>query len=350
MKKKVAALLTALMIGTAANSVCLALAGSDVIITGTLDARYGTAKDRGMYYFGSDYDKSGFYHRVDINLIAPVSKDVSFVGSVFAGSHNSEGTNRFDNTSVTMAMLVAKKGSAEYHVGRLAFQQGLGLTGTTPYFDGASIGLKNDKLSATFAAGNVPNVTYTPELGPVANNRTYYGVDAAYAVDQDKKVIATLWQDTDKDLLNAYKTITLGYQQKLSQDWVFAGEYGRNDSELANLKNGGAAADAFFARVKYRGADPAKVGSDGVSLMYIKADPYFDPSSNNLLETTPNGWAYPTNGFNFDNFKGVVVSYERTVFDNTVLKINYAPAKRVRDMNGVPDDRSYLTADLKLSF
>ncbi len=264
---------------------------------------------------------------------------------------SSGSTLRLDEPSVDVAMIVAKKGNAEYHIGRIIFGQGLGLTGTTPYFDGASIGLKNDKWTTTFAAGNVLNTTYAPELMPnVSNNRTYYGVDAAYNVDKDKKIIATLWKDTDKALYNVYNTVTVGYQQKLDNDWVFTGEYGRNDSNLANLKNGGSAANALFARVKYRGAIPAKVGSDGGALTYVKADSYFDTCSNSLLETTPAGWSFPTNGSNFDNFRGVIASYERTAFENTVLKLNYAPAKRVQDMNGVPEDRSYFTADLTLYF
>ncbi|WP_373657639.1 hypothetical protein [Sporomusa acidovorans] len=178
---------------------------------------------------------------------------------------------------------------------------------------------------------------------------TYYAVDTAYTIDKDKKIVATLWKDDDKELLNAYNTVTLGYQQQLNSKWVFSGEYGRNDSNLAQHENGGAA-NAFFARIKCQGAIPSKVGSSGASLTYIKADPYFDPCSNTLLETTPNGWGYPTNGSNIDNVKGLVASYERTVFDNTVFKIDYAPVKRVKDMNGVPDDRSYVLAKLKLYF
>ena len=356
MKKKIATLLMTLMAGLAVNSVCLAVSGADVVITGTFDARYSSANDKGIYDFANDYNKSGFYHRADIGLIVPVSKDVSFSGMIFAGSHNTDESydlgRRFDTTSVEMAMIVAKKGNAEFNIGRLITWQGLGLTGSSPYFDGVSVKFKNDKLSTTVTGGSVINCTYAPELAATgySHNRTYYGVDVAYDVEKDKKIVATLWKDTDKGLYNAYKTVTMGYQQKLDTDWVFTGEYGRNDSNLANLKNGDSAADAFFARVKYRGAVPGKVGSNGAALMYVKADPYFDPSTNSVLETTPNGWGYPTNGSNFDNFKGFVVSYEHTVFDNTVLKLNYAPGKRVKDMNGVPDDRSYFTADLKLYF
>lgn len=346
MKKKIATLLATLMVGVAANSVCSA---SDIIINGTFDARYSNAKDKGMYTFTpGDVRQSGFYHRFDLNLIAPVSKDVSFVGSLFAGSRNATNTTeRVDNTSLDVAMIVAKKGNAEYHIGRLAFQQGLGLTGTTPYFDGASVAVKSDKLSATFAAGNTFIATYASDLGVLASNATtFYGIDAAYNVDTDKKIVATMWQDADKDY---YKTTTLGYLQKLDKDWVFTGEYGRNDSNLAKHENG-SAAKAFFARFKYHGADPAKVGTDGVAITYIKADPFFDPCSDTLIETTPNGWNYPTNGANIDNMKGFVLSYENTVFDNTVFSISYAPVKRVKDINGVPDNRTYVVADLKLHF
>lgn len=355
MNKKIAAMLAVCMLGVATTSTSLAISGADVVITGTFNTRYSSANDKGIYNFADDFSKSGFYHRADIGLIAPVSKDVSFMGMIFAGSHNTDENynlgRRFDETSLEMAMIIAKKGNAEFNIGRLITWQGLGLTGSSPYFDGASVKLKNDKWTTTVTAGNVINCTFIPELGgPVTNNRTYYGVDVAYDVKPDKKIVATLWQDTDKDLYNAYKTVTVGYQQKLDQDWVFTGEYGRNDSNLANLKNSGSAADAYFARVKYRGAVPEKVGSNGAALMYVKADPYFDPSTNTVLETTPNGWGYPTNGSNFDNFKGLVITYEQTVFDNTVLKLNYAPADRVKDMGGVPKDRSYFTADLKLYF
>ncbi|SMC46926.1 hypothetical protein [Sporomusa malonica] len=348
MKKKVAALLATLMVGAAAGSACLA---SDIIINGTFDARYSNANDRGMYNFSPDLTKkSGFYHRADINLIAPVSKDVSFIGALFAGSRSSSSiADRLDSPSVKLAMIVAKKGNAEYHVGRLAFQQGLGLTGTTPYFDGASVELKTDKLTTILVGGNTFITTYDPDLAnPISSgNHNFYGVDAAYDIDKDKKIIATLWQNGDKDV---YKTATMGYKQNINEDWVVSGEYGRNDSTLAKDNNGGSAAKAYFARVKYQGADPAKLGSSGVSLTYIKADPYFDPCSDTLLETTPNGWNYPTNGSNIDNTKGLVFSYEQTVFDKTVFKVNYAPVKRVKDMNGVPDDRSYVTADLIIHF
>lgn len=348
MKKKVAALLATLMVGAAAGSACMA---SDIIINGTFEARYSNANDKGMYNFAPGLTKeSGFYHRADINLIAPVSKDVSFIGSLFAGSRNASSTaDRLDNTSVTLAMIVAKKGNAEYHIGRLAFQQGLGLTATTPYFDGASVGLKTDKLTTTFVGGNTFITTYDPDrANPISSgNHNFYGVDAAYDIDKDKKIIATLWQNGDKDV---YKTVTMGYKQNITKDWVASGEYGRNDSTLAKDNNGGSAAKAYFARVKYQGADPAKLGSSGVSLTYIKADPYFDPCSDTLIETTPNGWNFPTNGSNIDNTKGLVFSYEQTVFDKTVFKVNYAPVKRVKDMNGVPDDRSYVTANLKIHF
>ncbi len=350
MKKKVAALLATLMVGTAAGSACLA---SNIIINGTFDARYSNANDKGMYNFAPDLTKkSGFYHRADINLIAPVSKDVSFIGSLFAGSrHASSTADRLDNTSVTLAMIVAKKGNAEYHIGRLAFQQGLGLTATTPYFDGASVGYKADKLTTTVVAGNTFITTYNPAVAVDdqinSGNHNFIGIDAAYDVDKDKKIIATLWQDEDKDV---YKTVTMGYKQNINKDWVASGEYGQNNSTLAKDRNGGSAAKAYFARIKYQGADPEKVGSSGVSLTYIKADPYFDPCSDTLLESTPNGWNFPTNGANIDNTKGVVVSYEQTVFDKTVFKVNYAPVKRVKDMNGVPENRNYVTADLIIHF
>ncbi|WP_093794497.1 hypothetical protein [Sporomusa acidovorans] len=104
--KKIAALLATLMVGAAANSACLAISGADVVITGTVDLRYSNANDKGMYTFdGSDVDTNGYYHRTDINLFVPVSKDVSFTGSVFAGSRNAA-SDRFDNTSVTMVYLL----------------------------------------------------------------------------------------------------------------------------------------------------------------------------------------------------------------------------------------------------
>jgi hypothetical protein len=241
----------------------------------------------------------------------------------------------------------------EVGLGRFFPNLGFVTIGGAPYMDGGKISFGN-KVKVNFYSAKLGDRSQVTVANPsgIFPNRTYNLGDIKFSLGQDVDMALSFNADKHKEV---YQSSVVGLKYKGISNVVLDGEWGKNNAALAKLANGGSAAKAYFARVKYKGANPFVVGSTGLSVQYKYADAGFDP----LAFASPFAWNAPLNyttvalGGIADNFKGFEYAFETTLAKRTLFSMRYDKLDRVKDSAqslATKDDQSFFTAQVTYLF
>lgn len=273
-------------------------------------------------------------------------------------------SGRTTNTYVTCleAYVAAKFGPAEVALGRFLSDVGFGTLGGAPFMDGLHVTVGNKMVtgqvyvtkfgaqrdtttSAAYAIANHPNAQNT--------HMTFVSADVKVRPVQGLTLSAAYFADVTSEAAACnYKSFALGAEYQMMMGQVpflnFQAEYARNTSDGAKyLRNtsvtgfgpGGPvfsswddsdkAPTAYFARVKFLGANPFMPGTGGVSLQYRRAEAGFDAMgmADPFGWNAPYNWTSPAQGGCADNHKGFELAGEITVLPRTILKASYGLMK-----------------------
>lgn len=210
----------------------------------------------------------------------------------------------------------------------------LGATATIGRFDYIpNYGLMIDSTmnGVNFAFGNVvkTNVFYGKEQNVLygatnaagdAYKPQVAGVNFGYAVAKDINLTGGYYYFKNNEGLfdTAYgtnvdtaKVWELGFDTKLSPEFVFKAAYGKSDANTDNK--------AYFAQIDYKGTDISKVGSFGAWVNYRKLEANAAPKT-----TFDNDYA---NAVRANGGKGYEVGFGYVPMANTLFKAKYVEVK-----------------------
>jgi hypothetical protein len=320
-----------------------------------------SGKVRESYEWDKDYD-SKIYTHVEFDVMAPLTDSLFFKGRVTAESKAGNGPvgtglgNGIEGSqviNVNQAFLVGKAlGFDTFLLGRLPFAFGQGLIASSEEAgwpigacDGIILGNGN-KLKYVVAAGRLGLRDYAGYTGNdyydrVSSSFNLQGYMLTYPADKDLTLYASMMNSKDRSL---YESTSVALNYKGIKNIEISSEYGQNDSGYAKLNNGGDAANAWFVKVKYKGADRAKDHSYGFWAAYRKADPYFDPmglGAAGFIRTTHYLKDGTPNGMNFgSDIKGYDCGFEMTVFKDATLSLQYGDYDAVK---GNATEKNFMT-------
>lgn len=303
-----------------------------------------SGKVRQSYEWDKDYDSKYFTH-IDVDLTSQLTDKL-----VFKGRITSE--NKAGNGPVATGLGYEIEGSQVINVnhayiagtalgfdtfilGRLPFAFGQGLLASSEESgwprgacEGLVLGDGGNKLKYVVANGRLglrDHIKYTGNdmYDRVSSSFTLQGYMLTYLANKNTTLYASLITSKDRAL---YESGAIALNYKGIKNIEISSEYGQNDSDYANLNNGGDAANAWFAKVKYKGADGAKNHSYGLWAAYRQADPFFDPmgiGAGGFVRTT-HYLKDGTNNMGFaSNIKGYDAGFEMTVFKDAILSLQY---------------------------
>lgn len=296
----------------------------------------------------SQDSQSKTYNRFRLNMVSPLDKNITFVGRIEA--ENRAGTT--SDINLTQAFITGHDNFGEkmFLLGRIPLHlgqgmlSGIGAEGSwSSGADGGVICFGNE-LMVTAAAGKAGGAdelsgNAAGSLNLIAGNLEYVGIP-------NLDLTASYLADKDKTMIDSF---ALGFNYSGIKDWKLTSEYGVNRATMANLFNGDDAS-AYTIQAKYAGADPKKKGSHGAWVRYRDADPGFDLLSLGECDApevmkTFNG---SNQAYNMSNVKGFDFGYERTVFNNGVLTLNYGTLKK-KEGSG-DDNAAYGMASMEYFF
>ncbi|WP_094604868.1 hypothetical protein SPSIL_018680 [Sporomusa silvacetica DSM 10669] len=309
---------------------------SKVKFTGQIRARYDY-QDKA----DTDIDRTKERTRLRLNMEAPIAENVTFHGRY--ESQSEWGSSAGSEAKLRQAYINGKLGEVGYSFGRQPIWLGQGMIADiTGNCDGLLLSGGN-KVKVTAGVFKYNMGIYEDDYANMKNlNYAAANIDATI----NKNLNMTASYIADKNELN-YKTISSGFSYTGIKNFAITGEYGINDSDHANSHNNGDEAKAWFAQLKYRGAQQDKIGSSGIWVGYRSAEKGFDPSELSTLDT--GRYADLTYG-NMDNIKGMEIGAEYTVFRNGVLSVMYEDLELKDPQAGQNKDKQGLWATLIYSF
>lgn len=299
---------------------------AELKIGGEVRERYEWTKD----------GHSKAYTRLRVNLFAPLTNQLAFVGRI--ESENTAGTS--SDINVTKAFVGGKAlGFDTFLLGRIPLYLGQGLLAdsegvgsTVAGADGIILG-GGSKLKYVVAAGKagVSDDDLIPDVMPGTLN--LYAANLMYPVGKQLAWTATYLKDKDSLLYKSYST---GFSYKTGADVTLTGEYGENSSSFAKQANHNDNAKAWFAKVKYLGANGSEKNSYGAWVSYRQIDSNFDlwtlGSVNGSDTTHLLKAAGGVNGVNaMSNVKGFEYGFEQTLFKDAILSLQYNDFKSKTD-------------------
>ncbi|TWH48085.1 S-layer homology domain-containing protein [Sporomusa sp. KB1] len=312
---------------------------SKVKFTGTIRARYDYQDKADTT--NPDIDRTNERTRLRLNMEAPIAENVTFHGRY--ESQSAWGSSAGSEAKLRQAYINGKLGEVGYSFGRQPIWLGQGMIADiTGNCDGLLLSGGN-KVKVTAGVFKYNMGIYEDDYANMKNlNYAAANIDATI----NKNLNMTASYIADKNELN-YKTISSGFAYTGIKNFAISGEYGVNDSYKANSLNKGDEAKAWFAQLKYRGAQQDKIGSSGIWVGYRSAEKGFDPSEMSTLDT--GRYADTTYG-NLDNIKGMELGAEYTVFKNGVLSVMYEDLELKDPQAGQNKDKKGLWATLIYSF
>jgi hypothetical protein len=287
-------------------------------------------------------DKTGLNTRLLLFMDAPLAKDLSFKGRLWAespwgGLNGNGGAGTGADVSMDQAYLQGKN----FTFGRQGIMLGKGLTyAWFPNNDGATYTMGDDNLKLTAAAFK-SNAFAGPSLNVLA-------ADVAYKATDNLDLSMVYVKNDNKDAAGeVINTWAAGFGYKGIKDVAITAEYGINSSEQANITNGGDDAKGWVAQVKYKGAEFDKPHTFGVWAGYRDADPGFFGRNGDYIWETPVGFA-ALNGGNYlmDDVKGIDYGVDYTLFKNGVATVQYFDLEN----SAGTQDRKGMTAQLRYMF
>lgn len=356
----------------------------------TLEKNQSPLKIDGMFQFRYEYTKNprllsdgamGFAtpssageatHRretvslLSLNITNKFDGNTEFHGVVAGESLG----GRTTNTTLVLreANVTSRIGSSNVvGFGRFLPDLGYGTIGGAPYMDGGMLafgtGVKVRLYCLRF--GDYDGVTYYPMTSNTNYpERTYNMGDAKFNLSSALEMSLAFNYDRSSGTwtngaglitvpVNMYKQSAVGLKWKVSPEVVIDGEYAQNKSDFAKEANSGSKATAYFARVKYKGANPVKVGSCGFSIEYKKADDGFDPLglADPFAWNAPLNYTSPAEGGIASNIKGLEYGFEATLLPRTIFKMAYDSLKWVKKSALVTNcNQSFFTAQVAYIF
>lgn len=311
----------------------------DARVSGEVREQYEWDKNQG----------NAIYTRFRLKLFAPLTDSLAFIGRI--ESENTAGTGPADNgangsqvVNVNQAFIAGKAlGLDTFMLGRIPLHLGEGLlsdsemTGTTRAgAEGLVLGFGN-QLKVAYAVGKAglsDEYVATPG-GTLPLTLNLQAGNLAYAVDKNLTLSASYLEDKRNTI---YKSGAVGLRYTGIQNIALSSEYGKNDSDVAKAKNDNSSAKAWYARVKYLGADSAKDHSYGLWVGYRKADPGFDlytfGSAGGVNVTRFQKDPFNAAGItSMSNVKGLDYGFAVTVFKNAILSLQYNDLKSKTSIN-----------------
>lgn len=256
------------------------------------------------------------FTRVRVNLFAPLTDTLIFSGRI--EGENAIGTK--SDVNIPQAFIAGKAlGLDTFVLGRIPLSlgygmlSGIGAEGSAHNgADGIVLGV-GKRLKFTVAAGKAgSDMDHTLNL---------HAANLSYDINKDLSMAAAHLADKDSEM---YKNTSIGLKYKGFQDVDITGEYGVNNSDWAKTFNGGNS-NAWYITTKYRGANPTQEGSNGFWIGYRNADIGFDPLSLGNMEGSAlqKNMTTPFDALVMSNIKGFEYGYERTVFKNAIMSLQY---------------------------
>lgn len=313
-----------------------------------------------------------------LNLHDQFDENTYFQGHLYAAMFPNVQTAEANQSSAFMAVqeaFVDWKFAKNLDVAAGMFMPnlGYGTTFSTPYAEGVKLGYNEDKLHINVYDTNfyvaLPFISATSDsegmnliIGDVKYNVTK-DADVTFAFSSDRTPAGGFANGAfipgDPISGNSdYRDMAIGFEYRAIPQFTFTTEYAVNSSD--NAKNNSVkylgstlGAKAYFANLKYQGANPFQPGSTGIWVEYKHADPGFDP----LAMAGPQYWNTPMNyswgagGGQADNIQGLEFGVETTVAPHLIFTATYDDAKAVSqaafaDNGGGAkyNDRSFATA------
>ena len=252
--------------------------------------------------------------------------------------------------------VATKVGSAEVAVGRFFPSIGMGFFGS-PWMDGARVSFGNAVKVRLFSTKLLTDpITYT--------DTTYNMADAKFALNKNTNMsLAYVGNGHTNDPYaslgfgNNYRDFAVGLEYKGIPNFNLKGEYATNSSDWAKSQNSNSNAKAYFATLKYKGADPFVSGSFGLRVEYKFADAGFDSLSYAapFEWTAPVNWTQPPQGGYNDNIKGFEYGFDYTIAPRLMLDVRYddlktANGKTVTSTDGAFTQQNFLVAQVTYLF
>ncbi|MGL5512184.1 MAG: S-layer homology domain-containing protein [Sporomusa sp.] len=327
---------------------------SNIKFTGEVRSRYDYQEN-----VSGDSSDNNYRTRLRIFMEAPVADNVTFHGRYHAESGwGSSGDSKLDR-----AYIAGDLGGLEYRFGRQPLWLGQGLLADVSNNDGLFLGggkevkvfagvFKRDnkaynfdkKLAASEDEKVIASDEYKANEKRLNDNLNYYAANIDAKVNKSLAVSLSYLQDKDSDF---YKTYSAGLEFTGIKNFTVSGEYGENDSDYAKLAEvNNDKAQAWVAKVQYKGAQKSKVGSYGIWVGYRDAEQGFDPA----VLTTIDGGNISKDWGKADNIKGTEFGFDYTVFKNGIFKVQYGDFELKKADAGVDKDKNNFYAQLRYWF
>jgi len=271
--------------------------------------------------------------------------DNKFDGNTYFHGLIENETSSGRSTDATMNLLegyaATKVGATEVAVGRFFPAIGMGFFGS-PWMDGARVSFGDDVKVRLFQVRVLTNpLTYGSSSYTMADTKFALGKDTNMSLAYVANTSPTYVYSSSVNAYNVtnpsfkcFNDYAVGLEFKGIPNVNVKTEYAVNSSDWAKSQNNGSAR-AYFATLKYKGANPAVPGSFGLRVEYKHADPGFD----RINYAAPFEWNAPLNwsqapqgGYN-DNIKGFEYGIEYTVAPRLMLDAKYDVLKTA---NGLP--------------
>ena len=329
---------------------------SNIKFTGEVRSRYDYMDDYKGASSGSDNRSRT---RLRLYMEAPVADNVTFHGRYQAESEWGEG----DSSKLDQAYIAGNLGGLKYRFGRQPLwlgqglladaggnNDGLFLSGGKEFKVTAGVFKRDNdaydfdkKLAASEKDDVKASENYKNNERRVHDNLNFYAANIDATLNKNLGLSVSYLKDKDDEF---YKTYSAGLKFTGIKNFTVSGEYGVNDSDYANEADiNGDKANAWFAKLKYKGAEKARAGSYGIWVGYRDAEKGFDPAVMTALDGGRIGntdWAYA------DNVKGAEFGFDYTVFKNGVFLAQYGDLEL---KSGTGDkDRKNFFAQLRYYF
>jgi len=315
---------------------------SNIKFTGEVRSRYDsydTAR-------GDTDDKSTT--RLRLYMEAPVADNVTFHGRYQAEEKWGKGAN----SELDQAYIAGNLGGLEYSFGRQPVFLGQGLIADVSGNNDGLFLTAGKEFKVTAGAFKRDNTAYNYDeeneknpanVGKLNKNLNFYAANIDAKLNKNLGLSVSYLKDKDDEF---YKTYSAGLNFTGIKNFTVSGEYGVNDSVYANGTGiNGDKAEAWMAKIQYKGADRDRVGSYGIWVGYRDAEKGFDPAEMTALDGGRFGntdWAYA------DNVKGAEFGFDYTLFKNGVFTAQYGDLELKKGTGD--NDRKNFFASLEYFF
>lgn len=297
---------------------------SNIKFTGEYRARYEYNKDQSVNA------NNDFQNRFRIFMTAPLDEQWTLKARYDANFQDRENTadDAKTNSNITLgqAYVTGKAFNLnEVTLGRMPVYLGKGLLmDESAGNDGVRFGFGNE-LKATVGVFKKTYTTADAVAGTNQDDRTFYMGQLAWAPTKTLDFTAAYLKDNgtrggDAATTRKYDSYAFGTTYKGIENFTVTGEWAKNRRDGQDTANPDA--NAWYAKLLYKGADKAKPGSFGIYTFYRDADNGFDPKGYGTIDSTKVDGSYEMN-----NIKGWSYGIEYTFFKNSRFDITWNATK-----------------------